>query len=78
MIWDWWNVETKGQYAATLLALFVAVVLYRYLVRLELAFVRRTAAGGAGAGVGAAVGNVELGAWHVGGCSVQSTVDRLD
>lgn len=46
VIWDWWDVQTKGQYAATLLALFLAVVFYRYLIRVELGLVRRTAAGG--------------------------------
>lgn len=63
MVWDWWDVQTKGQYVATLLAVFLAVVLYRYLVRVELALARRTAAGAAGAvATGGLVGNAELGA----------------
>jgi hypothetical protein len=67
VIWDWWDVQTKGQYAATLLACFLAVVFYRYLIRLELTMARRTAQGGAGGVVvgGAGAGNAELGACGV-------------
>lgn len=73
MVWDWWDVQTKGQYAATLLALFLAVVIYRYLVRVELILARRTAAGGAGGvvvgggGGGGLVNSAELGEPLVGG-----------
>lgn len=39
VIWDWWNIETKGQYAASCLVVILAVVLYRGLVKLEAKFV---------------------------------------
>lgn len=53
VVWGWWDVKTKGQYLATLLALAAAVVVHRYLVRCELQFVRAAATEG-GKGGGAA------------------------
>jgi hypothetical protein len=44
VIWGWWDVQTEGQYIATLLGMFVAVVLFRWLVKFETAYVKRALA----------------------------------
>lgn len=73
VVWGWWDVKTKGQYVATLLALAAAVVVHRWLVKLEVAYVKKilvqaTEGGGAGRGGGGGgfgglttTANVELG-----------------
>lgn len=66
VIWGWWDVKTKGQYAATLLALAAAVVVHRWLVKLEVAYVKKvlaqaTEGGGASINTTSTGANVELG-----------------
>lgn len=61
VVWGWWDVKTKGEYIATLLALAAAVVVHRWLVKLEVAYVDKvlaqaTEGSGAGRGGGGAAG----------------------
>lgn len=70
VVWGWWDVKTKGQYVATLLALAAAVVVHRWLVKLEVAYVKKTLVqatedGGAGRGGG--------GGGFVGGLGINTT-----
>lgn len=69
VIWGWWDVKTKGQYIATLLALAAAVVVHRWLVKLEVAYVKKILAqatesgaasrgGGGGGGVGGGLSSI--------------------
>lgn len=70
VVWGWWDVKTKGEYAVTLLALAAAVVVHRWLVKVEVAYVKKVlaqATEGSGAGRGGGGGGVG------GGLSINTT-----
>lgn len=60
-MWDWWDVETKGQFAASCFAVIVAVIVYRGLVKLEQRFIRYAVMLGSPARRGGNLQGLELG-----------------